>query len=411
MKQKIVIGLDVGSSNICALVGKVTQKPEVEIIGSAKVSCRGLRNGVVVNIEETTRAIGQAIDEAEGTANTSIKTVYVGIEGGHIESFNHQGAIMISRSNKEIAEEDILRVIDSARAIRLSPEREIIHTLPQGFVVDGQRGVMDPVGMEGSHLGVHVHIVTGVSTTINNLVKCINRSGLDVEDIVLSVLAAAETVVTPEEKDLGCLLIDFGGQTVDLAIFIEGALKATRALPIGSNSITKDIAHCLHVPLSEAARIKREFGCAQMKMLPDNMEINILGMDGKTRQTILTSRLCEIIEPRIEEIFSFVREEMAKISRENLIPAGGILTGGGALLRGVKEISEDILDLPMRLGMPQNVEGLSEVISSPDYATAIGLIKYAQKEEFSGDRRPVRRKENFLVSLIRKIKGWFEEIF
>jgi len=254
-----------------------------------------------------------------------------------------------------------------------------------------------------------VHIVTGVSTTINNLVKCINRNGLEVEDIVLSVLAAAETVVTPEEKDLGCLLIDFGGQTVDLAIFVEGALKATRALPIGSDIITKDIAHCLHVPLSEAARIKREFGCAQLKMIPDNLEINILGMDGKTRQSVLTSRLCEIIEPRVEEIFTFVREEMAKISRENLIPAGGILTGGGALLRGVKEASEDILDLPMRLGIPQNVEGLSEVISSPDYATAIGLIKYAQKEEFPMyERRFVKRKGG---SFFRRIKEWFDEIF
>jgi cell division protein FtsA len=408
MKQRIVIGLDVGSSNVYAVVGKITQKPEVEIIGSARVPCRGLRNGVVVNIEETTHAIGQAIEEAEGMANTPIKTVYVGIEGGHIESFNHQGAIMISRSDKEIAEEDILRVIDSARAIRLSPEREIIHTIPQGFVVDGQRGVMDPVGMEGSHLGVHVHIVTGVSTTINNLVKCINRNGLEVEDIVLSVLAAAETVVTPEEKDLGCVLIDFGGQTVDLAVFVEGALKATRALPIGSEIITKDIAHCLHVPFSEAERIKKEFGCAQMKMISDNVEINISGMDGKTRETILMSKLCEIIEPRVEEIVTFVREEMAKIGRENLIPAGGILTGGGALLRGVKEITEDILDLPMRLGMPQKVEGLSEVISSPDYTTAIGLIKYAQKEEFPiYERRFVRRKRR---SLFRKIKDWFEEV-
>jgi cell division protein FtsA len=409
MKQKTVIGLDVGSSNVCAIVGKITQKPEVEIIGSARVPCRGLRNGVVVNIEETSRAIGQAIEEAEGMTNTPIKAVYVGIEGGHIESFNHQGAIMISRSDKEIAEEDILRVIDSARAIRLSPEREIIHTLPQGFVVDGQRGVMDPVGMEGSHLGVHVHIVTGVSTIINNLIKCINRNGLEIEDIVLSVLAAAETVVTPEEKDLGCVLIDFGGQTVDLAVFIEGALKATRALPIGSDIITKDIAHCLHIPLSEAERIKKEFGCTQMKMISDNVEINILGMDGKTRQTILMSKLCEIIEPRVEEIFTFVHEEMAKIGRENLIPAGGILTGGGALLRGLKEISEDILDLPMRLGIPQKVEGLSEVISSPDYATAIGLIKYAQKEEFPiYEKRFARRKRR---SFFRKIKDWFEEIF
>jgi len=408
MKQKTVIGLDVGSSNVCALVGKITQKPEAEIIGTAKVPCRGLRNGVVVNIEETTRAIGQAVDEAERMANTTIKAVYVGIEGGHIESFNHQGAIMISRSDKEIAEEDILRVIDSARAIRLSPEREIIHTVPQGFVVDGQKGVMDPVGMEGSHLGVHVHIVTGVSTTINNLVKCINRNGLEVEDIVLSVLAAAETVVTPEEKDLGCLLIDFGGQTVDLAIFVEGALKATRALPIGSEMITKDIAHCLHVPLSEAERIKKEFGCAQIKMIADNAEIDILGMDGKTRQTIVVSKLCEIIEPRLEEIFTFVREEMAKIGRENLIPAGGILTGGGALLRGVKEISEDILGLPMRLGMPQNVEGSPEIVNGPDYATAIGLIKYAQKEEFPiYERRFVRRKRR---SLFRKMKDWFDEV-
>ena len=408
MKQKIVIGLDVGSSNVCALVGKITQKPEVEIIGSAKVPCRGLRNGVVVNIDETTRAIGQAVEEAEGTANIPIKTVYVGIEGGHIESFNHQGAIMIARSDKEIAEEDILRVIDSARAIRLSAEREIIHTLPQGFVVDGQRGVMDPVGMEGSHLGVHVHIVTGVSTTINNLVKCINRNGLEVEDIVLSVLAAAETVVTPEEKDLGCVLIDFGGQTVDLAIFVEGALKATRAIPIGSDIITKDIAHCLHVPLSEAERIKKEFGCAEMKMISDNLEINILGMDGKSRQTILTSKLCEIVQPRVEEIFTFVHEEMARIGRENLIPAGGILTGGGALLRGVNEVSEEILNLPMRLGVPQKVEGPSEVTSSPGYATAIGLIKYAQKEEFAiYERRFVRKKKR---SFLRKIRDWLEEV-
>jgi len=408
MKQKTVIGLDVGSSNVRALVGRITQKEEVEIVGAAIVSCRGLRNGIVVNIEETSRAIGQAIEEAERVANSSIKTVYVAIEGGHIESFNHQGAIMISRSDKEIAEEDVLRVIDSARAIRLSPEREIIHTLPQDFVVDGQKGVMDPVGMEGSHLRAHVHIVTGVSTTINNLVRCINKNGLEVEDIVLSVLATAETVVSPEEKDLGCLLLDFGAQTVDLAIFLEGALKATRVIPIGSDIITKDIAHCLHVPLSEAERIKKEFGSAQMNIVSDNVEINILGMDGKMRDTILVSKLCEIIEPRVEEIFAFVREEMAKIGRENLIPAGGILTGGGALLPGVKEIAGNILDLPMRLGIPQKTQGPSEIIASPIYATAIGLIKYAQKEEFPIYERGFGRRKK--LSIFRRIKDWFEEM-
>jgi len=407
MKGEFFTGLDIGSTNIYVAVGRINKNSELEIIGASSVPCQGLRNGMVVNIDETTRAVTEAIKEAESSADVPIKAVSVGIEGPHIESFTHEGAVMISRTDKVICQEDIIRAMDAARAIRMPPDREIMQTMPQGFTVDGQSGVEDPLGMEGGHLVVSIHIVTGVSTAISNIMKCINNTGVEITDIVLGILAASNAVITKDERDLGCILMDFGGQTVNLALFSGGHIQMTRELAIGGDIVTRDIAHCMRILPSEAKRVKEMYGGVMVKTGGEHVEITALGMDNKTRLPVSERELCDIIESRIKEILKFVHEEIRKCGQEDMLPAGAVLIGGTASLKGIKELAEEIMGMPVRLGIPHNLTGITNVVASPSFATAVGLVKTAETQVVDG-RKTIKGKRSSLFAAIRR---WIEDVF
>jgi len=408
--SEILTGIDVGSSNVCCVIGEETGKEKLNILGYSQISCNGLRSGVVVNIEETVLAIRQAIEEAEDKAGVSVRTAYVGIKGNHIQSFKHQGAIGISGSDKEITVEDIRQVMESAKAIRIPAETEIIHTLAQEFIVDGQRGVYDPLGMEATHLGVRVHIVTGSMAAINNIVKCMNRAGVEVNEVVLSMLANSKVVLSQEEKDLGCVLVDFGGQTVDLSIFSEGGMQDIFELQIGGDFITRDIAYIFRTSLAEAGRLKETYGVAMKKLIQEDEELKVMSVDKRKERSIKRTELAEVVEQRIIEIFTQIRQSVEKSGQKDLIPAGLVFTGGSALLGGIMEMSENFFDgLPARLGYPQGIEGPDAVISSPVYTAACGLLRYAVKSDMPALNRKIKRSKR--VSPFVKLKDWINKIF
>lgn len=410
-KQEIITSLDLGSSQVICLVGS-KEEDKVKIIGVSKVNCRGLKGGVVVNIEETVDAITKVIEEGEKSANTDIRSLYVAIRGGHIESFNHRGAINISRSDKEITAEDVSTVIESAKAVQVSADREIIHTLAQDFSIDRQAGVNNPVGMEGSHLGVFVHIVTASTSHLNNIYKCINRAGYTVEDVVLGVLAVGEVVVTPEEKELGVLLIDIGGDTINLASYQKGSVHYTKELPLGSEAITRDLAYGLRTSSTVAREIKEKYGVALLGYLEDkekeNEEVKYLSVDGRSERSISRRTVCEIIQPRVEEIFSLVNEQVQNSGLAEEIPAGVILTGGGSLLKGISYAAEESLGLPARLGLPQEItSNLAEITHDPTYATVCGLLRYTFSEQVGRSLTKYRKK----TTLAKKFRRWVDEFF
>ncbi len=408
MREDYMAGLDIGSSKICCIIGRMVEGDKMDIVGVGEATGRGLKGGMVINIEETVNAITKAVEAAEAMTGENVRSVYVNIKGEHLESFNHSGAINISRADKEILLEDVNLVIESAKAIQIAPDREIIHTIPQIYIVDKQRGVPDPIGMEGSHLGVEVHIVTVSTTSLNNIVKCINRAGFNIEEVVFSSVASSLLIVTQAEKELGGAFIDIGGQTVDLAIFLEGDIRYTKELPIGGDYITKDIAYGLRTSLQEAKNLKEQYGVAMSGLVEVDKEIEFLSIDGRLKRSISQLRLSEIIQPRVEEILVMLEDEIEKSGYGNLIPAGVILTGGGALLKGIDKAAEKIFDMPVRIGIPQNVGGLVDIISSPRYATAVGLLKYAQMKQ---NRRFINPRFRKSFSFFKKMKDWMREMF
>lgn len=411
-KQEIIAGLDLGSSQIICGLGTKDEKENVKILGTSKVICRGLKGGVVVDIEETIEAISKVTEEVEKIANTDIRSLYIAIRGGHIESFNHRGAINISRSDKEITAEDVATVIEAAKAVQVSSDREIIHTLAQDFSIDRQAGVNNPVGMEGSHLGVDVHIVTASTSHLNNIYKCINRAGFTFEDVVLGVLAVGEVVVTPEEKELGALLIDIGGDTIDLAIYLKGSVRYTKELPLGSEAITRDLAYGLRTSGSIAREIKEKYGVAMLSYLEskerESEGIKYLSVDGRSERSVSRRTICEIIQPRVEETFSLVNELVENSGFAEEIPAGAILTGGGSLLKGITYAAEEILGIPARLGLPQEItSNLAGVTLDPTYATVCGLLKYTFGEQIRRGLMKYRKK----ATLAQKFRRWVDEFF
>ena len=406
--ENIITALDMGSTNLTGIVASVNDNGSIDIIGASKVSHRGLRSGVVINIEETVAAIGQVIEDLERQTNASIKSVYIGIKGSHIEGFNHQGAIGISRTDKEITADDVRRVMDSAQAVPLSPDREILHVIPQDFIVDGQRGVCDPVGMQGGHLGIEVHIITGTTTAVNNIVTCINRAGFKVEDVLLSLLACSSSLISHEDKELGCVLIDIGGQSVNLAIFIDGDIRWMKELPVGGEYITRDIAYGMRIPLLEAKRMKEQYGWAKADFVENDSELEIIGVNGRVQRRMTVKQLSEIIEPRTDEIFGFIKEEIVKSGQESLILAGGFLTGGSGLLKGIDLVAEDMLGFQIRKLQIKDAGGLTDIIYNPEYSTAVGIAKYAMREDSYMIRRRAKKKK---ISIVKKVKNWLEETF
>ena len=401
----LVVGLDIGTTKICAVVGSVT--PEgIEIVGTGTYPSVGLRKGVVVNIESTVDSIQKAVEEAELMAGCEINSVYAGIAGGHIKGFNSHGIVAIK--GNEVTEKDIERVIDAARAVAIPMDREVIHVLPQEFIVDEQDGIQDPHGMSGVRLEARVHIVTGAVTSAQNIIKCCNRAGLDVCDIVLQSLASSEAVLTDEEKVLGAALIDFGGGTTDLAIFKGHSIKHTSVLALGGNNLTHDISVGLRTPMAEAEKIKIKFGTCLTSGIGSDETIEVAGVGGRKPRMLAREILGEILEPRVEEVFNLVHRELYRAEMEDSITSGIVVTGGSCLLEGVVDIAESVFNLPTRVGKPVGIRGLVDVVSNPMYATAVGLVMYGAKAQ---PKKKFRiRDANIFDRVTARMKKWFRDI-
>jgi cell division protein FtsA len=403
--DNIVVGLDIGTTKICAVVGEVSGN-KINIIGIGTHPSIGLRKGVVVNIESTVESIKKAVEEAELMAGCEIRSVYAGIAGGHITGFNSRGIVAIKGS--EITEHDVERVTDAARAVAIPMDREVIHVLPQEYIVDDQPGIQNPVGMAGVRLEAKIHIVTGAVTSAHNIVKCANRSGLDVSDIVLESLASGEAVLTDEEKELGTALIDLGGGTTDLAVFAGKNIKHTFVLALGGNNLTNDIAIGLRAPYAEAEKIKTRYGTCLSEDIGRDETIEVPGMGGREPRKLPRQILAEILEPRCEEIFSLINREVYRAGMENVIPSGVVLTGGSSLLGGVTEIAESVFGLPTRQGKPQGIGGLVDVVNNPMYATGVGLVLYGAKRKSAKKFRI--RDDNIFNRVMTRMKKWFQEV-
>jgi cell division protein FtsA len=404
---EIVVGLDIGTTKICAIVGELTDAGSIDIIGIGSHPSKGLRKGVVVNIEATVASIRRAIDEAELMAGCEISHVYTGIAGGHIKGFNSQGIVAVK--DKEIRDTDIQRVIDAAKAVAIPMDREVIHVLPQEFIIDDQGGIKEPLGMAGVRLEAKVHIVTGAVSSAQNIVKCANKTGLNVSDIVLQPLASAEAVLSEDERELGVCLVDIGGGTTDIAIFSGGAIVHTAVIALGGNNLTSDIAIGLRTPTHEAERIKQKFGCCLSSLVDKEETIEVPSVGGRQPRVLGRQILCEILEPRVEEIFQLVQREVQKCGYEDLLASGVVITGGSTLLAGMPELAEEVIGLPVRRGVPRGVGGLVDVVKSPIYATGVGLVVYGAKHQ---DRRVFRiRDENVYRKVKGRMREWLEEIF
>ncbi len=405
-KKSLVAGLDIGTYKVCAIVGEVGECG-VEIVGVGTHPSHGLRKGVIIDIESTVTAIKRAVEECEIMAGCEIGHVFAGIAGSHIKGFNSHGVVAVK--NKEVAKGDIERVIDAGRAVAIPMDREVVHILPQEYVIDDQDGIKEPLGMSGVRLEAKVHIVTGAVTSAQNIIKCCNRTGLNVAEFVLEPLASAEAVLTPEERELGVALVDIGGGTTDIVLFHDGAVKHTAVLGVGGNHLTNDIAAGLRTPIAEAERIKQRYGYAKVTMASVDEELEVPSMGGRRPRAISRRILCEIIEPRLEEIFQLIRREIAKSGYEDSLSSGLVITGGSTLLPGIIEMAEETFNTPVRLGIPTQVGGLIDVVSSPSYSTGVGLVLYGLRRQ---DRKLLRISEKNVFSKVsNRMVEWFNEFF
>jgi cell division protein FtsA len=404
-KSSYIVGFDIGTKKVAAIIGEITEERKVEIIGIGTADSKGLRKGVVVNLEATTAAIKKAQEEAELMAGVEIDSAFVGISGAHIKSFNSRGVIAVSGKNREITREDIRRVIDQSKAVSIPPDREIIHIIPQEFVVDEQDGIKAPLGMSGIKLEVNVHIVTSAITSVQNLRTCVEKAEIEIEQIVLNQIATAASVLTHDETELGVGLIDIGAGTTEVAIFERGSLWYTAIIPIGGDNFTNDIAVGLRTPIPEAEKIKKKFGCVAGPATDEQETIEVPSV-GRVKKPRVLSRqiLADIIQPRAEEVFRLVDNDIKRMGYEKSLNSGIVLTGGTALLEGLEEVAEEIFDLPVRRGDPTGIGGLVDRVSTPDYATAVGLILYGfdqwQERGMSQDKKK---------GLWAKMRDWLKE--
>lgn len=396
--------MDVGTTKICAVIAEQNPTVGIDVVGVGQAPSRGLRKGVVVNIEATVEAIKQAVAEAERMAGAEVSGVWAGIAGGHIRSLNSRGVVAISGKEREVSPDDVERAIDAARAVNLPQDREIIHVLPQAFVVDDQDGIREPVGMSGVRLEVEVHIVTAAVTSVQNVIRAVNRAGLTVHDIVLEPLASAESVLYADEKELGVLLIDIGGGTTDLALFRDGVVWHTGILALGGDHITNDIAVGLRTPAADAEDLKRRYGCALTAQVPAEETIDVPSVGGRKPRQLSRQILSEIIQPRVEEIFTLVARDLSKAGLMDAATAGVVVTGGTAILEGVPELAEAVFDLPVRRGLPETVGGLAEAVKSPIYSTGVGLALYGAHHQ------PAAGPGYANAGVLRRLIGWLGEI-
>lgn len=404
-KNSYIVGLDIGTKKVAAIIGEITEDRKVEIIGIGTADSKGLRRGVVVNLEATTAAIKKAQEEAELMAGVEIDSAFVGISGAHIKSFNSRGVIAVSGKNREITREDIRRVIDQSKAVSIPPDREIIHVIPQEFVVDEQDGIKTPLGMSGIKLEVNVHIVTSAITSVQNLRTCVEKAQIEIEQIVLNQIATAASVLTHDEMELGVGLIDIGAGTTEVAIFERGSLWYTAIIPIGGDNFTNDIAVGLRTPIPEAEKIKKKFGCVAGPATDEQETIEVPSV-GRVKKPRVLSRqiLADIIQPRAEEVFRLVDNDIKRMGYEKSLNSGVVLTGGTALLEGLEEVAEEIFDLPVRRGDPTGIGGLVDRVSTPDYATAVGLILHGFNQWQERGRSQDKKK-----GLWAKMRDWLKE--
>jgi cell division protein FtsA len=402
-RDELIVGLDIGTTKIAAVVGEVTEDG-IDIVGIGTAPSRGLRKGVVTNIDATVASIRHTIEEAEHMAGCEITSVYAGIAGGHIKGLNSHGIVAVK--DKEVRETDVARVIDAAKAVAIPADREIIHVLPQEYVIDDQDGIKEPHGMSGVRLEAKVHLVTAAVTSAQNIIKCCNRCGLQVADIVLEPLASSEAVLEGDEKELGVVLIDIGGGTTDLVIFSDGSVLHTSVIPVGGNQLTNDVAVGLRTPLHEAERIKQRYGCAMAAMIKDGDKVEVPSVGGRQARVLSRQVLCQIIEPRVDEIFELVKAEIQKTGYEDLLASGAVITGGSSTLEGMPELAEQVLGLPVRRACPKGVGGLVDVVKSPAYATGVGLVLYGARH-VAGVHQP---DQGWFKRTFGKIGDWFKEV-
>jgi len=405
-KENVVVGLDIGTTKTCVVVAGLRETGP-EIMGVGMHPSEGLRKGVVVNIESTVESIKGAVEEAERSAGCEISSVYVGIAGAHIRGQNSLGIVPVK--GREVRKEDMERAIAAARAIAIPLDRQIIHTIPQYYLVDEQDGIIDPLGMAGVRLEAKAHIVTGAITSIQNVIKSISRIGLEVKELVLEQLAASEAVLSNDEKALGAALIDIGGGTTDIAVFSEGSIKHTAVLPVGGQYVTSDISTGLRTPLTEAEKIKIEYGCAYMRLIPKDEMIEVPSVGGREPRNVSRQILGRIIEPRMDEILTMAQKEISRSGCEDILAAGIVLTGGGAILEGIPELAEQIFNMPVRRGVPMGTFGLTDIVNSPLYATGVGLVLYAGRNITRENM--MRMEGNYINRLYRRFRQWVLDFY
>jgi cell division protein FtsA len=403
--EGLIVGLDIGTTKICVIVAERTENG-VDIVGIGTHPSRGLRKGVVVDIDATVDSIKAAVDEAELMADCEITSVYAGIAGSHIRGINSHGVVAVK--DREVREGDVRRVIDAAKAVAIPMDREVIHIIPQEFIIDDQDGIREPLGMSGVRLEAKIHIVTAAVTSAQNVVKCANKAGLDVIDIVLEPLASAQAVLASDERDLGVCMIDIGGGTTDIAVFQDGSIKSTAVLGLGGYHLTNDIAVGLRTPFDEAERIKKKFGVASPRYLASDDIISVPSVGGRRPREVSRKILCEIVEPRVEEILSLARQEILKAGLEDKIPSGVVLTGGASALAGMPELAEEIFEAPVRRGSPTQIGGLQDVVRSPMYATGVGLVVFGHAQRQPRGHSRFRIRDDSIFGRVKqRMRDWF----
>jgi cell division protein FtsA len=401
--KDLIIGLDIGTSKIVTVVAEIQPDGRYEVIGLGQHESRGLKKGVVVDIEKTVASIQRALEEAELMADCKIRSVTTGIAGSHIRSFNSSG--MVAVKDKEVTEADVARVLETARAVSIPPDQQILHLLAQEFIIDGQEDIREPVGMSGVRLETKVHIVTGAVSAAQNIVKCVRRCGLEVDELMLQPLASSMSVLTQDEKELGVVLVDIGGGTTDIAIFTGGAIRHTAVIPIAGDQVTSDIAMALRTPTLDAEEIKKQYGVAKQVLVDPNDKIEVPGLGDRAARQLSKQALAAVIEPRVEELFSLVQQVIRESGYEEVLSSGVVLTGGTSMLPGMVELGEDIFLKPVRIGIPNYHGGLSDLVCNPRYATALGLLDDARARRMKGFK--TAEQTGSVKDTVRRMKEWF----
>jgi cell division protein FtsA len=407
--KKLIVGLDIGTSKVVAIVGEIGLDGSIEIVGIGSNPSKGMKKGVVVNIESTVQSIQRAVEEAELMAGCQIHSVYVGIAGSHIRSLNSHGIVAIK--DKEVYRADLERVIDAAQAVAIPADQKILHILPQEYIIDNQEGIKEPLGMSGVRLEAKVHLVTCAVNAAQNIEKCIRRCGLEVEEIILEQLASSYSVLTDDERELGVCLVDIGGGTTDIAIFTDGSIRHTGVIPIAGDQVTNDIAMALRTPTQHAEEIKIKYACALTQLAGADDTIKVPSVGDRPPRDLSRQSLAEVVEPRYDELFTLVQAELRRSGFEDMVPAGIVLTGGTSKMEGVVELAEEIFHMPVRVGYPQTVRGLNDIVRNPVYATSVGLLQYGMLHRADSGTASSGKSGNAAEGVFSRAKAWLQSNF